>query len=291
MERQHHPYRATAFMLTATVFFCLSDVLGKWLTATYPVVQITWMRSIFGAGALLLAAALTSNLRALKTRRPVWHASRSVASGIMVLGVFYGLKNIPLAEFVALTFSVPFFIALFSPWLLREQVAKQSWIAITLGFIGVLFVLRPTPDHFHLAHLTTLGMSLIISLMLISARYLSTTETGWSLNFYLPVAAIVLLGYPALVYWIDPGNLDWALFATLGVSQTIALGCYIEALRLARAAVIAPLDYLRMIWTIIVGYLIWQELPDPYTWTGIIIIVASGIYIVRHSYVNRTEHA
>ena len=291
MERQHHPYRATAFMLMATVFFCLSDALGKWLTAIYPVVQITWMRSIFGAAALLLAAALTSNLRALKTRRPAWHVGRSIASGVMVLGVFYGLKNIPLAEFVAITFSVPFFIAVFSPGLLKEQVAKQSWIAITLGFIGVLFVLRPTPDHFHIAHLTTLGLSLVISLMLLSARYLSTTETGWSLNFYLPVAAIVLLGYPTLVYWIDPSNLDWALFAMLGVSQTIALGCYIEALRLARAAVIAPLDYLRMIWTIIVGYLIWQELPDSYTWAGIAIIVASGIYIVRHSYVNRTEHA
>ena len=84
--------------------------------------------------------------------------------------------------------------------------------------------------------------------------------------------------------------MDWLLFALLGISQTAALGCYIEALRLARPAVIAPLDYLRMIWTIIVGYLIWQELPDPYTWTGIIIIVASGIYIVRHTYVSPAKH-
>ena len=290
MERQHHPYLAAVFMLLATVFFCLSDVLGKWLTATYPVVQVTWMRNVFGICTLLFAAAITSNLSQLQTRRPAWHVGRSIVSSTMVLGIFYGLKHIPLAEFVALTFSVPFFVALLSPWLLQEKVAKQSWIAITLGFIGVLFVLRPTPDHFHIAHLATLGMSLLISLMLMSARYLSTTETGWSLNFYLPVAGLIMFGYPTLLYWTDPSNVDWLLFALLGVSQTAALGCYIEALRLARPAVMAPLDYLRMIWTIIVGYLIWQELPDPYTWTGIIIIVASGIYIVRHSYVSRTEH-
>ncbi len=290
MERQHHPYLAAVFMLLATVFFCLADVLGKWLTATYPVVQVTWMRSAVGICVLLFAAAATSNLGQLKTRRPAWHAGRSIVSSTMVLGIFYGLKHIPLAEFVSLTFSVPFFVALFSPWLLKEKVAKQSWFAITLGFIGVLFVLRPTPDHFHIAHLTTLAMSFLISLMLISARYLSTTETGWSLNFYLPVAGIIMFSYPTLVYWTDPTAVDWTLFVMLGISQTAALGCYIEALRLARPAVMAPLDYLRMIWTIIAGYTIWQELPDPYTWAGIIIIVTSGIYIVRHSYVSRTEH-
>ncbi len=277
-------------MILATVFLCLSDVLGKWLTATYPVVQVTWMRSAFGICTILFAATVTSSLGQLQTRRPAWHVGRSIVSSTMVLGIFYGLKHIPLAEFVALTFSVPFFVALLSPWLLKETVSKQSWIAIILGFLGVLFVLRPTPGHFHLAHLATLGMSLLISLMLISARYLSTTETRWSLNFYLPVAGIIMFSYPTLVYWTGPTHVDWLLFALLGISQTVALGCYIEALRLARPAAIAPLDYLRMIWTIIVGYLIWQELPDPYTWLGIIIIVASGIYIVRHTYVSPAKH-
>ena len=290
MERQHNPYLAAVFMILATVFFCLSDALGKWLTAVYPVVQVTWMRSAIGTCFLLLAACATFNLGQLKTRRPAWHAGRSIVSSTMVLGIYYGLKHVPLAEFVSLTFSVPFFVALLSPWLLKEKVARQSWFAIILGFIGILFILRRPPEHFHSAHLTTLLTSLLISAMLISARYLSTTETRWSLNFYLPVAGIIMFGYPTLVYWTGPTTVDWALFVILGIAQTAALGCYIEALRLARPAVMAPLDYLRMIWTLIVGYTIWQELPDPYTWTGIVIIVASGIYIVRHSYVSRTEH-
>lgn len=290
MERQHHPYLAAVYMLLATVFFCLSDVMGKWLTDTYPVIQITWLRSVIGLIAVFIITAATGNLVNLKTRRPLWHVLRSVSSAFMVLFIFYGLKHIPLAEFVSLTFSIPFFVALFSPWLLKETVTRQSWVAIAIGFIGVMFILRPTPDHFHIAHLTTLLLAFLASLMLISARYLSTTENRWSLNFYLYVANIILFGYWALGYWVNPTPAHLLMFIVLGVSQTAALASYIEALRLAQPAVIAPLDYVRLIWTIIVGYAIWQEIPDQYTWTGIVLIVASGIYIVRHGYVSRTEH-
>ena len=239
---------------------------------------------------LLIIIAATSNLGKLKTGRPMWHGMRSLASAIMVFFIFYGLKNIPLAEFVSLTFSIPFFVALLSPWLLREKVTQQSWVAIGIGFIGVMFVLRPTHDHFHIAHLTTLLLAFMASLMLISARYLSTTENRWSLNFYLSVAGIIMFGYWALSYWVNPTLTHWLMFVTLGVSQTAALACFIEALQLERPAVIAPLDYIRLIWTIIVGYVIWQEIPDQYTWIGIIIIVASGLYIVSHGYVSKTEH-
>ena len=138
--------------------------------------------------------------------------------------------------------------------------------------------------------MTSLSLAFLASLVLMSARYLSTTENRWSLNFYLPVAGIILYGYWALSYWVDPTTTHWLMFATLGVSQTAALACYIEALRLARPSVIAPLDYIRLIWTLIVGYVFWLEIPDQYTWAGIIIIVASGIYIVRHGYVSKTEH-
>ena len=277
-------------MILATVFFCLADVMGKWLTEVYPVIQVTWLRSVVGLIAVFIITAATGNLVNLKTRRPLWHGLRSVCSAFMVLFIFYGLKHIPLAEFVSLTFSIPFFVALFSPWLLKEKVTRESWIAIAIGFIGVLFVLRPTPAHFHPAHITTLLLAFLASLMLISARYLSTTENRWSLNFYLYVANIILFGYWAMSYWVNPTAAHLLMFIVLGVSQTAALASYIEALRLAQPAVIAPLDYVRLIWTIIAGYVIWQEIPDQYTWTGIIIIVASGIYIVRHGYVSRTEH-
>ena len=289
MERQHRPHLAVGYIFTSTIFFTLSDVLGKWLTAIYPVMQVTWVRSVAGIIVLIIAVVATANVNKLKTRRPGWHGLRSVMSAFVVLLIFYGLKNIPLAEFVSLTFSIPFFVAIFSPWLLRDKVMPQSWMAIVAGFAGVLFVLRPTPEHFHIAHLTTLLLSFVIGLMVITARSLSTTENTWSLNFYLPFASVILFGYGALSAWVSPLLNHWLMFIALGLSQTIALGCYIEAMRLARPAVIAPLDYIRLIWTIIVGYVIWREFPDPYTWIGIVIIISSGIYVVRHSRIAESE--
>ena len=284
MERQHHPYLAAVFMFMATLFFCLADVMGKWLMDDYSVVQVAWLRSSIGITAMFIIIVATSNLDKLKTDRPIWHGLRSLASAFIVLAIFYGLKHIPLAEFVSLTFSIPFFVALFSPWLLKEKVTQQAWVATAIGFIGVMFVLRPTPDHFHIAHLTSLSMAFLTSLVLISARYLSKTENGWS-----PVAGIILFGYWALAYWVDPTPV-LADVCYPGDSTDGCAGLLYRSLTPGAPCRYCAAGYIRMIWTIIVGYVIWQEIPDQYTWTGIIIIVASGIYIVRHGYVSKTEH-
>lgn len=277
-------------MLASSVFFCLSDVLGKWLTAAYPVMQVAWIRSLVGLAALFAGVVALAGIDRLKTRRPAWHGLRALGSVLVVVFVFYGLKNIPLAEFVSLTFSIPLFVALLSPWLLGEKVTRQSWIAVALGFIGVLLVAKPTPQHFHIAHLTSLLLALLIGLLVINARYLSDTENSWSLNFYLSVGGAVLLAAPALGNWISPTPGHWLMLISMGLTQTIALGLYLESMQLARPALIAPLDYVRLIWTIAVGGLIWQEIPDRYTWLGIAFIVAAGVYIVRHGRAGAAEH-
>ena len=119
---------------------------------------------------------------------------------------------------------------------------------------------------------------------------MSTTENNWSLNFYLTIASVVLFLPWALGNWTAPMRWDWLLFFLLGLSQTVALGCYIEAMRLAQPAVVAPLDYVRLIWTIAAGYFFWREIPGPYTWAGMALIVASGIYVARQGRVAGTDH-
>lgn len=279
---RHQPVTGISFMLLSTIFFSVSDALGKWLTATYPITQICFIRSAIGMLILLTMMSFSSRLSNLKTKRPLWHISRSILSALVVFAMFYGLKNIPLAEFVSLCFGIPFFIAIVSPWFLKEKTSKQSWLAIAIGFIGIIIILRPSPEHMHLAHLVTLLLAFTVAILAVSARYLGDTENFYSINFYLYPVGLVIFGFDSVQVWVQPQPLHWLALISLGVCTTIALGCYIQANRYARPSVVAPIDYVRMLWTILLGYFIWREVPDVYTWVGMSIIIISGIYVVSH---------
>jgi len=264
------------YVLAGTILFSLADAIGKWLTATYPVMQIAWLRSIIGVLLMGLFAASTGRMQQLKTTRPAWHLLRGVLSAAAIFFIFYGLKYIPIAEYVSLTFAAPLILALLSPWVLRETVSKETWIAIISGFIGVLIVLRPTPDHFHIAHLAALSVAFAIAGLGITARYLAQTESAVALNFYLYPLNILAGAYWATTRWIAPTLTDWLLFIGLGILATIALGCFIQGLRYAMPARVMPIDYARMLWMLALGYFIWGEVPSPITWVGIAIIIMSG---------------
>ncbi|MFQ5660221.1 MAG: DMT family transporter [Gammaproteobacteria bacterium] len=278
----HNPAMGIFFMLLATVLFSASDALGKLLTGIYPVVQVTWIRSVLGLLFIGSYAITTKRTGQLITGKHGWHLLRSLLSTLLLLGIFFSLKHIPLAEVVSIAFSTPFIVALLSPAFVHEKVSMQSWIAIATGFTGILIIVRPTPDHFHIAHLVMLGFATSAALLILTARRLALTESAVSLNFYLYPVTIIITSFWAHAVWVMPTITDWLLFVCLGFFATSALGCIIQAMRYARPAVVAPIDYVRIIWTIIVGYLFWHEIPDPVTWIGIAIIVISGIYIVSH---------
>ncbi len=271
-----------AFALAGTVLFSMGDSIGKWLTADYPVMQIAWIRSCSGLLLIGSFALFSGRLKQLKTRRPLGHVLRSFMSAGTIICIFYALKNVPVAEYVSLTFAAPFLIALLSPIVLQEKVSTHSWIAISVGFVGILFVLRPTPDHFHFAHLASLSVAVSIAALTVTARLMAKTESSVALNFYIYPANIFISSWWALHAWVAPSLHDWVLFLMLGVSSTSALGCFIQALRYAKPSVVAPIDYCRMLWMVGLGYLVWGEVPETMTWIGIVIIIASGIYVVSH---------
>lgn len=279
---EQNPVLGIAFALAGTVFFSMGDSIGKWLTADYPVMQIAWIRSCTGLLLIGSFALFTGRLKQLRTKRPRGHILRSFMSAGTIIFIFYALKNVPVAEYVSLTFAAPFLIALLSPIVLQEKVSNHSWIAICIGFIGILFVLRPTPDHFHIAHLASLSVAVSIAALTVSARLMAKTESAVALNFYIYPANIFISAWWALDAWIAPSLHDWFLFLILGASSTSALGCFIQSLRYAKPSLVAPIDYVRMLWMVALGYLVWGEVPETMTWIGIAIIVASGIYVVSH---------
>ena len=269
-------------MLLSSVFFTASDVLGKFLIADYPLAEVTWLRSVFGLAILIVISMALGQSNRLRTRNPGWHAFRSCLSVVLLPAIFYGLNHIPLAEFIAIIFAAPFFVAILTPLLLHERVAGKAWLAIGMGFCGILIVTRPTPDHFHIAHLTTLFCAASTATLSVTARRLIKADSLFALNFYLYPAGILVYFFPTIQNWRAPDPLDWLLFVALGFTATAALWCVILAVRHARPAFVAPIDYIRIIWTIAVGWLFWNEIPDSTTWLGILVIAACGLYIVTH---------
>lgn len=270
-------------MLAGTIFFALADALGKWLTAQYSLFQVSWLRSVLGVlliGGIAIASGRGAQLR---TSRPLPHLLRSILSIALSLGIFYGLRSLPLAEFVAIIFTAPIMLAMLSPWLLHEPVQVRTWVAVLTGFIGILLVVRPVPGHFHTAHLTTLAVALVTALLATSARLLSATESGLSLNFYIYPGNVVFAAAFAWRDWVPMDPLAWVLMLLLGIMATTALWCLIQAMRHARPALVAPLDYIRLVWITLLGYYVWGEFPSLLTWAGMTIIVICGVYVMTHT--------
>ncbi|MGA0806620.1 MAG: DMT family transporter, partial [Pseudohongiellaceae bacterium] len=151
--------------------------------------------------------------------------------------------------------------------------------AIVLGFVGVLLVVRPSPDHFHFAHLFVLGFACASAFMSVTARRLSGTESVFTLNFYVYPASLLLSSYPALGAWQAPDAAGWLLFVGVSGIATLALLCVTKAMHCASPALVAPFDYSRIVWTVTIGWLVWEEFPDNLTATGILVIVACGLYL------------
>jgi drug/metabolite transporter (DMT)-like permease len=279
---KHNLTKGILYMVLATMSFAVADATGKLLTERYPFMQIVWLRSVIGMAFIGLAIAATGRLQLFKTRRIGWHLSRTLVGIILITGIFTGLKYIPLAEVTSIVFANPFIVAILTPLFLKEKVSRHTYFAIIIGFIGILIVARPTPDHFHYAHLFMLGFATATAYLIVTARKLADTEHVLTLNFYLYHGIILFSTYRALTDWQTPDLLAWVLFVAVALSATLALFFVTQAMHNARPAVVAPIDYCRIIWTVSIGYLFWDEFPDPLTWLGIITIIISGIYVVTH---------
>jgi len=262
-------------MLAGIAGFAVMDAIIKWLTAEYPVPQVIALRSWFGLPILILLAMREGGLPALKTRRPLVHIGRFGLVLLLSFGFFWALSMMKLVDTIAIAFAAPIIITALSVPLLREPVGLRRWIAISVGFCGVLIMLRPGMGVFEWAALAALGSAVVYSLLMITTRAFKSTESTASLMLY-PQLGISLTGIVMVYFfWVTPTLLDLALFAFAGFFGSIGVMCLTHAFRLAPAAAIAPFEYTALLWATLLGYLVWGELPDSITLLGASIRTAS----------------
>jgi drug/metabolite transporter (DMT)-like permease len=274
------PLFGIALAILGSFCFVVQDSAMKWLTDELPVLQIIFLRSLFGIAYVLAYRGLRRRPVSLRVRRPWAMALRTAINVASWCLFFTGLKYLPLATATALFFSFPLFLTLLSVPLLGEAVGYRRWIAVVFGFAGVLVMTRPGIA-FDWSMSFMLAAALGWSFVAIMTRRLGQTENATAMVFHTLVGFAVAMAIPQIWLWQPVAFEALVLLAGLTAFGVIAQLSIIRAYSVATPTVIAPFEYSGLIWAALFGYLIWGDLPDRWTATGAAMIVASGLYIVH----------
>lgn len=283
------PVRGIVFALLGVSGFALMDAVAKFLGEGYPIGQIVFMRNLFALLPLLFLLWRGGGLPALRSRQPGLQVLRGLAGFGAVMTFFTGLRYLGLAEATAIGFAAPLFITALSVPLLGERVGLHRWSAVLLGFVGVLIMFRPGSGSLQLAALLPLAAAFFYGLAMNVTRRLSRTDTTPAIAIYGNLTGLALSLALLPFGWVTPDGSDISVFAALGLLAGCTTYLLSQAYRFAPSSVIAPFDYIALIWAVALGWLIWDELPDGATWTGVAVVIASGLYILyRETRVART---
>ncbi len=267
-------------MLAATVLFSLSDAMAKYATQRVPAVELAAIRyGVFVAMAL--APALGRRGMSLRSRRPWLQVLRGIGVAGSAIAFILALGLLPIAEATAINFITPLLITLLAIPVLGEVVRPQGWAAVLVGFLGMLVVVRPGVHGVHAAALLVLLSSLCWCIaMLVTRRLVGVDSSGTTLVWTAVTGLLMMLA--ALPAFLAPLSLRLAgLCIAVGVVASSAQWLAVLAYRHARATVLAPLSYAQLIWSSLLGLLMFGAVPDRWTLVGAVIIAASGLYIVH----------
>ena len=282
---------AIANIALSIALFSAMDAMVKWLGADYSIVQLLFFRSVFALIPLGVLLYQTGGWRDLKTRQPGTQIVRALI-GLGSMGFFFlALRLMPLADVIAIAFAGPLFLTLLSIPLLGEQVGPRRWVAVVVGFLGVLLIARPGSDIFGVTALIPLVGALGFAFAMIFVRRLSTTDSNAAIVFYHAVICIVAASAALPFQWQTPEPAHWLPLIALGVVGGTAQIFTTQAFRLAPAAVIAPFKYISILFAIGFGYVFFGEMPDAWTLAGAGVVIASGLYILHRETIRKAEAA
>lgn len=270
-----------AYGAAGMLLIAIMDTIVKWLSGNYPVSEILVFRNFFGLLPLLVVLAFTGDRQSLRSPQPFLMCLRAffaLGAGFLF---FAALRHIPLADAFALAFTSPLFITALSVPLLGERVGFHRWSAVILGFAGTLLILRPTGQSFEPAALLVIGAAFCYAMVMLLTRKLAPRNSTLSMMIWTAVISLAILAGIAPFEWVTPSLPDFLLLSAVGLIGSAGMFLVGQGYRYAPAAVIAPLDYTVLLWGVLFGWLLWQELPDHYVWTGAAVVAASGIYIVQ----------
>jgi len=271
-----------AFMIAATVLFAGTAALAKLMAAIYPVGEVMFFRSF---SSLVVCAAFVlpfTGFSVFATRRPRDHLVRGVSQSISQTFTVLAVSMMPLAGAIAINFSAPLWSALLSVLWLKERAGPARWTALLIGFVGVLIVTHPGADSLQIGALFALGNAIMYGSVTVAVRGMTATESTPTLLMWQMVTMAVLHSLLLLLGFRWPAPADAVLLILSGVANAVGQYFWTRALLLAPATAVSPFYYLMLVWALVIGYLVWGDVPTLALIFGSGIVVGCGLFLLWH---------
>jgi len=270
--------RGIVLMCLSTIAFSIMHGLVRFVSEVLPPFQIAFFRNIFGL-AFLLPLLMRSRFAILRTKQIGLHALRGVINMAAMLMFFTALAISPIAKVTALGFTAPIFMAILAVLVLGERFRIYRWSAIFLGFVGMLIILRPGLVAIDTGALLVIGSAALWAVAMIIIKIQSRTESSLTIVAYMGIFLGVFSIAPAVWVWQPFGLQTLGFMVLIGLFGSIAQMAISESLKETDSTALMPFDFLKLIWTAMIGVWFFAEVPDIYTWVGATVIFLSGLFI------------
>ncbi|WP_435090010.1 DMT family transporter [Candidatus Pelagibacter bacterium nBUS_30] len=268
------------YMFLSVCTFSIMDLIVKW-SGDYPTGQVMFFRGFFGIIPTFFLIPKEKLKTFYKTKRPTEHFFRCIMGLMALIAIFVALRKLPLAIVVSISFAAPLFITVLSIFALSEKVGVYRWMAVLIGFVGVIIISEPGIKEMNYLYSLPLIFCIGMSFVTITIRKLSTTEPIWLISIFFSIMILIASLFTIPFGWVMPDLKDFILLIMVGIMGGSANLFLTQSYKLSEVSQVAPLKYLSLIFAIIFGYLIWNEIPTAKTLIGALLVVSSSIIIFR----------
>tara|TARA_B100001057_G_scaffold456650_1_gene504230 strand:+ start:1251 stop:2135 length:885 start_codon:yes stop_codon:yes gene_type:complete len=274
------------YMFLSICAFSLMDVIVKW-SVDYPIGQVLFFRGFFGIVFYFFIIPKDRLYNFYKTKRPGLHFLRCFSGLIALIAIFIALRKLPLATVVSISFAAPIFTTIFSIFLLNEKVGIFRWLAVVVGFLGILIITEPGIKELNIYYIFPIIFCLGLSYVAITIRQLSSTEPVWLISFYFSLAITLLSFLTIPEGWIMPSFDHFIILSLIGIFGGVANLWLSQSYKYSEVSLVTPLKYLALVFAIIFGYFIWGEIPTIKTLIGAFLVIISTLIIFRREIYNK----
>ena len=268
------------YMFVSICAFSIMDLIVKW-SENYPIGEVLFFRGFCGMIPIFFLIPKERYFNFYKTNRPFLHFKRCMSGLVAIVAIFIALRKLPLATVVSITFAAPIFTTIMSIFFLSEKVGLYRWLAVLVGFVGILIISEPGFSSLNLYYIYPIIFCLGLSYVAIAIKQLSSTEPVWLIGLYFSFSIMIMSFFTLPQGWIMPNLKDLFLLCMVGILGGLANLWLTQSYKFAEVSLVTPLKYLALIFAIFFGYMFWDEMPTTKTLLGAALVIISSIIIFR----------